>query len=130
MKKIDFYEKKKALHLEMLEAIVALFEKAGMDEIDLCPDGEWQRNAYVLYCPDGAYSIQEFQVWKVRCREGIVEVLAEGDDYTDYKYIIHPTFDFKAELLSKGNRIEVLSPQSLREKIRDEHLKAANLYEK
>lgn len=80
MKKIDFYEKKKALHLEMLEAIVALFEKAGFDEIDLLPDGEWQRNAYVLYCPDGAYSIQEFRVWKVRCREGIVEVLAEGDE--------------------------------------------------
>lgn len=80
MKKIDFYEKKKALHLEMLEAIVALFEKAGFDEIDFLPEGEWQRNAYVLYCPDGAYSIQEFQVWKVRCRDGVVEVLAEGDE--------------------------------------------------
>ena len=66
MKKIDFYEKKKALHLEMLEAIVALFEKAGIDEIDLRPEGEWQYNAYVLYCPDGAYSIQEFRVRKVR----------------------------------------------------------------
>lgn len=80
MKKIDFYEKKKALHLEMLEAIVALFEKAGFDEIDFLPEGEWQRNAYVLYCPDGAYSIQEFRVWKVRCKDGLIEVLAEGDE--------------------------------------------------
>lgn len=80
MKKIDFYEKKKALHLEMLEAIVALFEKAGFDEIDFLPEGELQRNAYVLYCPDGAYSIQEFRVWKVRCKDGLIEVLAEGDE--------------------------------------------------
>lgn len=48
MKKIDFYEQKKALHNEMLEAIVALFDKAGFDEIDFMPEGEWQRNAYVL----------------------------------------------------------------------------------
>ena len=80
MKKIDFYEKKKALHLEMLHEIISLFDKVGFDEIDFLPDGEWQRNAYVLYCPDGAYSIQEFRVWRVRCRDGIVEVLAEGDD--------------------------------------------------
>lgn len=58
------------------------------------------------------------------------EVLAEGDDYTDYRYFILPSFDFKAELLSKGNRIEVLSPQSLREEIKESHLQAARLYEK
>ena len=58
------------------------------------------------------------------------EVLAEGDDYTDYRYFILPSFDFKAELLSKGNRIEVLSPLSLREEIKESHLQAARLYEK
>ena len=58
------------------------------------------------------------------------EVLAEGDDYTDYRYFILPSFDFKAELLSKGNRIEVISPQSLREEIKESHLQAARLYEK
>ena len=58
------------------------------------------------------------------------EVLAEGDDYTDYRYFILPSFDFKAELLSKGNRIEVISPQSLREEIKKSHLQAARLYEK
>ena len=58
------------------------------------------------------------------------EILAEGDGYTDFRYFILPSFDFKAELLSKGNRIEVISPQSLREEIKESHLKAANLYEK
>lgn len=57
------------------------------------------------------------------------EVLAEGDDYTDYRYFILPSFDFKAELLSKGNRIEVISPLSLREEIKESHLQAARLYE-
>ena len=80
MKRIDFYQKKKDLHNEMLEAIVALFEKAGMDEIDLRPEGEWQYNAYVLYCPDGAYSIQEFRVrtcpnFEGKTREQIEEQL-------------------------------------------------------
>ena len=56
------------------------------------------------------------------------EVLKEGDDYTDYKLFIRPSKDFIAELLSKGNRIEVLSPQSLRVNIKEEHLKAAGLY--
>ena len=58
------------------------------------------------------------------------EVLNEGDNYTDYKFFIHPTTDFIIELLSKGDRIEVLSPESLRSKIREEHQKAAKRYEK
>ena len=58
------------------------------------------------------------------------EVLKEGDDYTDYKFFVRPSTDFIAELLSKGDRIEVLSPDSLRSKIREEHLKAAKRYEK
>lgn len=58
------------------------------------------------------------------------EVMKEGADYTDYKYFIRPSRDFIAELLSKGDRIEVLSPASLRECLRQEHLKAAGRYEK
>lgn len=58
------------------------------------------------------------------------EVIHEGEEYTDYKYFVSPTIDFINELLSRGNRIEVLKPGSLREKLRDEHLKAAKRYEK
>lgn len=58
------------------------------------------------------------------------EVKAKGDDYTDYKYYIRPSKDFIGELLSKGNRIEVLSPDAFRRRICDEHLKAAKRYEK
>ncbi len=58
------------------------------------------------------------------------EVLKEGENYTDYKFYIRPSHDFIAELLSKGNRIEVLSPESVRERVCEEHLQAANLYKK
>ena len=58
------------------------------------------------------------------------EIIDEGEDYTDYKYFVRPSTDFIAELLSKGNRIEVLSPASLRDEIREKHLQAARLYEK
>ena len=58
------------------------------------------------------------------------EVLKEGDDYTDFKLFIRPSTDFIAELLSKGDRIEVLEPEDFREKIREEHRNAAKRYEK
>ena len=58
------------------------------------------------------------------------EALEEGNGYTDYQFHLRPYADFVAELLSKGDRIEVLSPESLRERMREEHLKAAKRYEK
>ncbi len=58
------------------------------------------------------------------------EVLKKGPDYTDYKFFVRPSTDFIAELLSKGDRIEVLEPEDFREKIREEHRNAAKRYEK
>lgn len=58
------------------------------------------------------------------------EVIKEGNDYTDYKFFIRPSKDFITELLSKGDHIEVLSPESLRSKIREKHQKAVKRYEK
>lgn len=54
----------------------------------------------------------------------------ECEDYADYEYYVRPSFDFIAELLSKGERIEVLSPQNLREKMYEELLQAAKRYKK
>ena len=56
------------------------------------------------------------------------EVLKEGEEYTDYQYFIRPSTDFIAELLSKGDRIEILSPDSIRKRIYEEHIKAAKRY--
>lgn len=58
------------------------------------------------------------------------EVVKEGKDYTDYKYFIRPSLDFIAEIMSKGDRVEVISPESVRKKIYREHCMAAKKYEK
>jgi predicted DNA-binding transcriptional regulator YafY len=40
------------------------------------------------------------------------------EQYTDFEYLLVPTFDFKQEILKEGSDLEVLEPQSLREEIR------------
>lgn len=44
--------------------------------------------------------------------------IAKMDDYSIFEYILRPTYDFKQELLSHGDDIEVLSPAWLREEIK------------
>ena len=45
------------------------------------------------------------------------KVLERNDKYTIFSYFVSPTFDFKQELLSLGDTIEVLEPLSLRRDI-------------
>lgn len=79
MKYIDFYEKKKALHDEMLEAIVTLFNLGGITEIDFEQNCELQ-NAYIILSPDGIDSTYETKVSKIRCKNNGVSVLSEGEN--------------------------------------------------
>lgn len=44
--------------------------------------------------------------------------IAKTDDYSIFEYILRPTYDFKQELLSHGDDIEVLTPAWLREEIK------------
>lgn len=39
-------------------------------------------------------------------------------EYTDFEFLLRPTFDFRQELLSQGNEVEVLEPISLREEMK------------
>lgn len=77
MKRIDFYNKKKAIHNEMLEAIANLFKEADITEIDFT-SGE--RNPYIILSPDGASSTYEALVTKVRCKDGSISVMVEDYD--------------------------------------------------
>lgn len=82
MEWIDFYKKKKDLHNEMLEAIVALFEKTSITEFDFLPDdGGWQRNCFVILSTDGAESTEEVLVKKVRYEDGEICILPFGSDW-------------------------------------------------
>ena len=51
-------------------------------------------------------------------------------DYSIFSYYISPTFDFKQEILSHGDEIEVLSPDWFREEIAETVRNMNNLYKK
>lgn len=57
-------------------------------------------------------------------------MIASTDDYCDFELTLRPTSDFKAQLLSRGEWIEVLEPQSLAEEIVEWHKNAINRYKK
>jgi hypothetical protein len=57
-------------------------------------------------------------------------VINTTDDYTDFELKLRPTNDFKAHLLSRGQWLEVLEPQSLAEEIIEWHQNAINRYKK
>ena len=56
--------------------------------------------------------------------------VASTDDYCDFELTLRPTSDFKAQLLSRGQWIEVLEPQSLADEVVEWHKNAINRYEK
>ncbi|MBQ8521991.1 MAG: WYL domain-containing protein, partial [Bacteroides sp.] len=39
--------------------------------------------------------------------------------YADFEYYIRPTFDFRQELLSQGDEVEVLRPASFRKEMQE-----------
>lgn len=50
------------------------------------------------------------------------------DKYSVFEYYIKPTYEFEQEILSHGEKVEVLKPTSLREKIKARLLEAAGKY--
>ena len=49
--------------------------------------------------------------------------------YSIFEYFIKPTFDFRQELLSMGEDIEVLSPESFRTEIKKVYNNVMKLYQ-
>ncbi len=52
------------------------------------------------------------------------------EEYTDFELTLRPTSDFKSKLLSRGQWIEVLEPQSLADEIVEWHQNAIQRYKK
>lgn len=50
------------------------------------------------------------------------------DKYTDFEFYIRPTFDFRQELLSQGDELEVLKPASFRQEMKEMLEKMLGLY--
>ena len=45
--------------------------------------------------------------------------LESTPEYADFEFYLRPTFDFRQELLSQGNEVEVLEPATFREEMKD-----------
>jgi predicted DNA-binding transcriptional regulator YafY len=54
--------------------------------------------------------------------------IATTDDCTDFELYLRPTLDLQGQILSRGSRLKVLSPQSLADKISQTLQEAAALY--
>jgi hypothetical protein len=57
-------------------------------------------------------------------------IISTTEEYTDFELKLKITTDFKSKLLSRGEWIEVLKPQSLADDIREWHQIAAERYKK
>jgi hypothetical protein len=56
------------------------------------------------------------------------EEVETAEDYSVFSYFIVPTFDFRKEIFSHGNDIEILSPESFRKEIAETVRKMNDLY--
>ena len=58
------------------------------------------------------------------------EIAANGDEYSDFEYLLNLTPELTGKILSKGDWVEVLEPKALREEVRKNALSIADLYKK
>ena len=54
--------------------------------------------------------------------------IAKTEDYTDFELYLRPTLDLQGQILSRGSRLKVISPQSLADRISQTLQEAAALY--
>ena len=58
------------------------------------------------------------------------EIATNGDEYSDFEYLLNITPELTGKLLSKGDWVEVLEPKSLRDEIRSKVEAMADIYKK
>jgi predicted DNA-binding transcriptional regulator YafY len=56
------------------------------------------------------------------------KLLLETEDEIQFKYFIRPTYDFTMEILSYGDRVKVMAPESLQKKIKKQLEKSLMKY--
>lgn len=56
------------------------------------------------------------------------KIVKRTEKYTDFEYFIRPTFDFRQELLSQGDELEVLKPASFRQEMKEMLERMSKLY--
>ena len=56
------------------------------------------------------------------------EKVRQTDEYSDFKYYLCPTTDFRDYIIGRGSRLKVLSPKWLADEIKYKHQEAADAY--
>ncbi len=56
-------------------------------------------------------------------------LIEKTDEYSVFRFTLVPTFDFKQEVLSRGDAVEVLSPQSFRDELIEEIKGMSQVYD-
>lgn len=99
---------------------------------------EYFREAYGIVVDDNmplqhivlrAYGFERYYLRDLPLHHSQHEINAT-EEYTDFELTLRPTSDFKAKLLSRGQWIEVLEPQSLADEIVEWHQNAIQRYKK
>ncbi len=99
---------------------------------------EYFKECYGVLADDGsvaqrivlrAYGRERFYIRDLPLHHSQREV-ATGKDYADFELLLRPSIDFSAHLLSRANRVKVLSPEWLASEVRKMHSEAAQMYEK
>lgn len=57
------------------------------------------------------------------------EIIADDEQELRIRLKLYPTYDFKQEILSHGERVTVISPKSFRDEVRDEYKRILKKYE-
>ena len=99
---------------------------------------EYFREAYGIVVDDNmplqhivlrAYGFERYYLRDLPLHHSQHEINAT-EEYTDFELTLRPTSDFKSKLLSRGQWIEVLEPQSLADEIVEWHQNAIQRYKK
>ena len=56
------------------------------------------------------------------------KAIGQGENYTDFEYYVRPTYDFCGHILSLGNQLKVIYPQTLADKISQMAIDTLKMY--
>jgi len=127
---------KRTFSFDRMEKVELLDEKFKMDEA--FDAAEFFSDSYGIVVDDRmaperivlrAYGYERYYLRDLPLHHSQREITST-DDYCDFELMLRPTSDFKAQLLSRGQWIEVLEPQSLADEIVEWHKKAIERYKK
>ncbi len=129
-----FNDKIKIYALDRIKSLEQTRNKFTLPD-DFEPQLYFQNNFGIIKGDEPASIIQvkvlgdQVKYWRSLPRHHSQTEIETHSDYSVFSLYLHPTFDFLQMLLSQGNRIEVISPESLRQEIAQTIMEMVKLYQ-